>query len=192
MRTVSTESVAGGVRQVVTHARPGTFLRRHDFPGSDRGVESALSRLASEGELIRARKGLYWRGSRTRFGMTRPSPLEVALAVAGPGSGPTGVAAANALGLSTQVPATVEVAAPGRAPEGPYARRARALRPIEVAALEILRDPDSAEVSWPAASRRITELMATGRVRRETVLSEALAEPHREARARAAELARQV
>jgi len=197
MRIVSTNSTAGAVRHAATHASPGTFLRRRDFAGTDRAVESALSRLAAEGELIRVRRGLYWRGSQTRFGMTRPSPLEVALAVAGPGAGPSGVAAAHALGLTSQVPGTVEVAVPGKVPQGlpgvryrsrPYGRRERALRPLEVAVLEVLRDPDVTEMPWPTASARIDRLMDSGEVRREAVLAEAREESHRAARSRAVAL----
>ena len=57
-------------------------------------------------------------------------------------------AAACQLGLTTQVPATVEVAAPGKVPEPvpgvrftarPFIRRERELSPTEVAVLEVLR-----------------------------------------------------
>jgi hypothetical protein len=193
MRTVSVDSAAGAVRHRVLAAAPGTFFRRRDFAGTDRAVESALSRLATAGEVMRVRKGLYWRGKETRFGMTRPSPLDVAIAVAGPGSGPSGVAAAQMLGLTTQVPGTVEVAAPGKVPEPllgvrfrsrPYSRQARKLRPIEVAVLELLRDPAAAEVSWSDVERRIAELMADKKVRTSVLADEATEEPHPKARER--------
>jgi len=193
MRTVSRESVAGAARHHVAEVEPGTFLQRRDFDGGDRAVESALSRLAAEGELLRVRKGLYWRGKRTRFGMTRPSPFEVALAVAGLGAGPSGVAAAQMLGLTTQVPATVEVAVPGTVPDPipgirfrsrPYSRRERRLTPIEVAVLEVLRDPAAIEVSWPQAEARIRELVEDGLVRSGAVGEAAAAEPRVNARER--------
>lgn len=161
-------------------------------------MESALSRLAAAGELVRVRKGLYWHGKKTRFGMTRPTPLEVAVAIAGPGSGPAGVAAASMLGLTTQVPGTVEVAAPGKVPEPlngvrfrsrPYSRQARKLRPIEVAVLELLRDPAAAESSWSDVERRIAELMATKKVRAQVLAQEAADEPHPKARERWAAIA---
>lgn len=108
--------------------------------------------LAAEGELVRVRRGLYWRGKKTRFGMTHPSVLEAAVAVGGPGSGPSGIAAGHLLGLTTQVPSTVDVAVPGKTPEPmpgvrfrsrPYSRRERRLTPVEVAVLEVLRGPDA-------------------------------------------------
>lgn len=198
MRTVSTESVAGAVRHRVEQARPGTFLRRRDFEGTDRAVESALSRLVAEGELVRVRRGFYWRGKTTRFGMTHPSVLETAVAVGGPGTGPAGVAAAQLLGLTTQVPATVEVAVPGKAPDPmsgarfrsrPYSRRERRLTPIEVAVLEVLRDPHAAEVPWPRVEDRIRELLADGTVRAQVLDAEATSEPRVQARERWAALA---
>lgn len=187
------ESVAGAVRRQVERARPGTFFRRRDFEGTDRAVESALSRLAAEGELVRVRRGLYWRGTKTRFGMTHPSVLEAALVVGGPGSGPAGIAAAQLLGLTTQVPATVEVAVPGKVPEPmtgvrfrsrPYERRERRLTPIEVAVLEILRDPHAAEMPWPQVQARIRDLIAEGTVRAGVLGAAATSEPRVEARQR--------
>jgi hypothetical protein len=174
-------------------ARPGTFLRRDDFEGSDRAVETALSRLAAAGELVRVRRGLYWRGGKTRFGMTRPSPLETALAVGGPGAGPAGVAAARMLGLTSQVPATVQVAVAGKVPDAlpgvrfcsrPFTRRERRLRPLEVAVLELLRDPDAAEHSWRDVRSRVEELIAEGKVRQELLAQEVAQEKHRPARER--------
>lgn len=156
-----------------------------------------MSRLAGSGELVRVRKGLYWRGKQTRFGMTRPGALDVALAVAGPGSGPAGVAAAHMLGLTTQVPGTVEVAAPGKVPEPikgvrfrsrPYARQARKLRPMEVAVLEVLRDPGAVELPWRAVEGRLAELMESNTIRRSVLDRSAADEPSPTVRARWAEL----
>ena len=46
------------------------------------------TRLAAKGELWRVRKGLYWKGTPTPFGMSRPRTEEVALQLGGSGSGP--------------------------------------------------------------------------------------------------------
>lgn len=56
---------------------------RADFTDSDQAVESALSRLVANDELLRVRRGLYWNGQSTRFGMTRPTKRQVALRAAG-------------------------------------------------------------------------------------------------------------
>src|ERR1039458_3600320 len=116
----STDTVAGVVRHRVVTAAPGTFLRRKDFAGPDRAVESALSRLTAADELVRVRRGLYWRGTTTRFGMTAPSLLETAIEVAGPGSGPAGVAAAHLLGVTTHPPRTIQNPPPRQAPPPPH------------------------------------------------------------------------
>jgi hypothetical protein len=188
-----TETVAGAVRHRVVTAAPGTFLRRKDFAGPDRAVESALSRLTAADELVRVRRGLYWRGKTTRFGMTAPSLLEAAIAVAGVGSGPAGVAAAHLLGLTTQVPGTIEIAAPGKVPEPlqgvrfrsrSFTRREQRLSPTEVAVLEVLRDPAAAEVSWSVVEQRIGGLIASGKVRAGKLGAEVADEHHREARRR--------
>lgn len=163
----------GSVRQQLQSVPPGSFVTRADFFGSPRGIRSSLSRLADAGELLRVRRGLYWKGTSTRFGMTRPSALQVGLRVAGSGSGPAGVAAAHMLGFTTQVPGTVEIAVPGRVPvpfDGvrfrarPVSRRLHGLGPLEVAVLEILRDPAAVEVAW----REVVEGVS-GLARREEI-----------------------
>lgn len=185
MKTVSHTSIASATQRKIMSAPAGTFFTRADFTGSDQAVESALSRLVADDELLRVRRGLYWKGKSTRFGMTRPTPLQVALQVAGPGSGPTGVAAAHMLGLTTQVPSTSEVAVPGRVPEPldgvrfrsrSFDRRLRGLRPLEVAVLEVLRDPGAVEVAWAVAARRFSELAGRGEIRPDVLREEAAAE----------------
>ena len=92
-------------------------------------------------------------------------------------------AAACQLGLTTQVPATVEVAAPGKVPEPvpgvrftarPFIRRERELSPTEVAVLEVLREPLLAEASLEEVGRRIVDV---GQVRRQLIAS-SLADEH--------------
>ena len=179
-------STAAVVRDRVFAAAPGSFLRRKDFSGSDRAVESELSRLVLAGELLRVRRGIYYRGKATRFGMTRPSLLDSAIAVAGPGSGPAGVSAAHLLGLTTQVPGTVEVAAAGKVPEAmdgvrfrlrPFGRRELRLGPVEVAVLEVLRDPGAIEATPTDTRARLMELIETGAVRA-ALLADEIAEEH--------------
>jgi Family of unknown function (DUF6088) len=192
-----TPSIAATVRERVHASPPGTFLRRKDFAGSDRAVESELSRMVLAGELIRVRRGIYYRGMPTRFGMTRPSLIEAAIAVAGPGSGPAGISAAHMLGLTTQVPGTVEVAAAGKVPEAmagvrfrlrPYGRRELGLTPVEVAVLEVLRDPGSTETTWPEVQARFADLIATSVIRATVLADEVADERHLGARGRWREL----
>lgn len=75
--------------------------------GSRAGVDQALSRLVRRGQLLRAGRGLYVRPLESRFGIRTPSVEKVVLAVGiqrGEVVASNGAAAANALGLTTQVP----------------------------------------------------------------------------------------
>lgn len=174
MGTVTQKTVVETVRHRVEHARPGMFFRVDDFDGDAGEVGSVLRCLVGEGELVRVSRGLYWRGQKTRFGMTHPATLEAAVAVGGPGSGPSGVAAAHVLGLSTQVPAVVEVGVPGQVPEPmcgvrfqsrPYVRYEYCLTLLEVAVLEVLGNPYVVEVSWPLVEEHIRQLVIRGMLR---------------------------
>jgi hypothetical protein len=75
--------------------------------GSRAAVDQALGRLVRRGELLRTGRGLYTRPVATRFGARAPSPealLEQYARASGQTIVPGGAAAANVLGLSTQVP----------------------------------------------------------------------------------------
>lgn len=157
-----------------------------------------MSRLAAEGEVVRVRKGLYWKGPKTRFGMPLPRPIDVALEVAGPGSGSAGVSAAHRLGLTTQVPATEQVAVPGRVPSPvpgvrfvsrSIERRIAGLRPLEVALLEVLRDgPGTVEARWTKVGETARRLAAAGEIRPELLAGQLSHEHHVAARQRWDEL----
>lgn len=75
--------------------------------GSRAAVDQTLSRLARSGELLRAGRGVYVLPVQGKFGTRAPEVAKVVLAWASQ-SGETvvgsGAAAANALGLTTQVP----------------------------------------------------------------------------------------
>jgi hypothetical protein len=122
----------------------------------------------------------------------------VALAVAGPGAGPAGVAAAHQLGLTTQVPATVEIAAPGKTPEPlpgvrftarSFARRERKLNPTEVAVLEVLHEPHAAEATLEEIGRTVQRLAKAREGRLELITAEVADEHHVQARRHWDELA---
>ncbi|EJL24470.1 hypothetical protein PMI01_04651 [Caulobacter sp. AP07] len=75
--------------------------------GSRAAVDQALSRLARRGQLIRAGRGLYVRPVESRFGQRPPSVEHVVRSLAASTDeviASHGAAAANALGLTTQVP----------------------------------------------------------------------------------------
>jgi hypothetical protein len=132
--------------------------------------------------LAHVRKGLYWKGPKTELGMVGPHPLDIALHIGGPGTGPAGFSAAAMLGLTTQVPATIEVAVPGWMPTPPAgvrftrrhpSRREFRLRAAEVALIEVLKDwPITVESSWGDLVARTTELVDAGKIRPTAVTRE--------------------
>lgn len=75
--------------------------------GSRQAVDQALSRLVRRGQLLRASRGTYVRQVQTKFGTRPPSSaklIEALAAQTGETITPSGAAAANALGLTSQVP----------------------------------------------------------------------------------------
>ena len=75
--------------------------------GSRAAIDQALSRLVRRKRLLRAGRGLYVRPIETRFGVRAPSAEKVVESIArirGETVARHGAAAANALGLTTQVP----------------------------------------------------------------------------------------
>lgn len=75
--------------------------------GNRAAVDQALSRLAARGQLIRAGRGVYLRPVASRFRTRAPSVERAVEALAiqrGEIIVPNGAAAANALGLTTQLP----------------------------------------------------------------------------------------
>lgn len=75
--------------------------------GNRAAVDQALSRLAERGQLIRADRGVYLRPVTSRFGTRSPSVEQAVEALAsqrGEVIVSSGAAAANTLGLTTQVP----------------------------------------------------------------------------------------
>lgn len=80
-------------------------------------IDQTLSRLAPRGELIRAGSGIYMRPVQTRFGPRSPSAEQAIEALSvqrGETIVPSGAAAANALGLTTQVPVKLVYLTSGR------------------------------------------------------------------------------
>lgn len=75
--------------------------------GTRAAVDQALSRLTKEGRLLRVARGTYVTPVTTRFGTRAPSPEKVVQALStrtGETVTPHGASAANALGLTRQVP----------------------------------------------------------------------------------------
>lgn len=139
----------------------GSFVHVADLPGTAAAKSSAVSRAHKAGEILPVRKGLYYKGVKTRYGMTRPSAEEIAVEVLGKtGVGPSGYAAARALGLTSQIPSRPSFTVAGPVPTSisgvKVSRRnnmtRRKLRYAEIALLELLRGDWEATVDggWEA------------------------------------------
>jgi hypothetical protein len=103
--------ITGLVRQRIE--RSGERLWRledfRDLPFA--AVAQALSRLTRQGALERLSKGVYYHTRETAFGKSRPNPAAIQeLAARGKTVFPSGIAAANLLGFSTQSARQGEVA----------------------------------------------------------------------------------
>ena len=168
-----------------THATPsralakvarGSFVRVADLPGTLAAKSSAVCRAHKAGDLVAVRKGLYFKGFKTRYGMTAPTSEEVATEVLGTtGVGPTGYSAARALGLTTQVPSELALTIAGPTPTSlpgvKISRRnnmcRRNLRYTEIALLELLRGgwETTVDGGWPALLTAYRTATAAGDIR---------------------------
>lgn len=99
-------------QSILLHARSlseGGVLSPKEFLhlGSRAAVDQAFSRLAKDGKLLRVGRGAYVTPVASRFGTRGPAPEKVVESLAvrrGESVVPHGAAAANALGLTRQVP----------------------------------------------------------------------------------------
>lgn len=74
-------------------------------------VAQALSRLARDGAIERLSKGVYYRSRQTALGKSRPNPAALlGLASRQKTVSPSGIAAANMLGFTTQTTSRSEIA----------------------------------------------------------------------------------
>jgi hypothetical protein len=185
-------SLAATMRAKIRRGGSDRFWTPDDFDAlaDPLQIDRVLSRLANYGELRKVRRGLYWRGRPTAFGMSRPSTADTIAAVVGTrGVGPAGLSAANGLGLTTQVPALENVAVPHRAPR-PFGsvrfvdrsgRPGRALAGLgwtEVALLEVLGDWHHViEVDDSTARSQLGELIRSGSLRLDKLARAARDEP---------------
>ena len=154
-----------------TPERSFVFVDR--LPGSSAAARKAASHAAKEGLLLPVRRGLYYRGRRTRYGIAAPPPEEVARAVLGSrGVGPAGYSAARTWGVTTQIPPVWHVATLRTVDpiEGvaQHERKnlARAdLTEKEIALLELLRSPEVyVEAGWDVLANRFRSALDNGEI----------------------------
>lgn len=171
----------------------GSFVRTKELPGTKAAVSIAASRAAQRGELVLVRRGLYFKGVRTQYGMMRPTEEQIAEEFLGTrGVGPSGLSAARALGVTTQIPAKPEfaiVVGRSEALQGMFRIHTRKnaarldLSAQEIALLEVLRDPETlVESGWPALVRAVKELAAAAAIRLPEVAAAVRTEPNQSVR----------
>ena len=103
------QTLANQVLEHATAQPDGTPLVAKELLhlGNRAAVDQVLSRLVKRGSLLRAGRGTYVRPVESRFGSRAPSVLKMVEGLAnqrGETIVPHGAAAANALGLTTQMP----------------------------------------------------------------------------------------
>jgi hypothetical protein len=121
------------MKRVRGKGRGWVFTPKHFVDFGTRGsVDVALSRLAKAGEIRRIGRGLYdYPRLHAKLGALSPETSKLAQAVstqAGDRLAPSGAAASNSLGLSTQVPAKASFATTGRTRVKQAAGRSLTLR----------------------------------------------------------------
>ena len=107
------------MKRVRGKGRGWVFTPRDFIDFGTRGsVDMALSRLAQAGDIRRVGRGLYdYPRMHDKLGVLSPDPADIARALSiqsGEKLAPSGAAAANQLGISTQVPAKTSYATSGR------------------------------------------------------------------------------
>jgi hypothetical protein len=151
-----------------------SFVHVDRLPGSPTAARKAASRAVGEGLLLPVRRGLYYRGRRTRYGLTAPRADQVARAVLGTrGIGPAGYSAARAWGVTTQVPpvwhvATLRTVDPiDGVKQHERKNLARMdLNEAEIALLELLRAPEIyVEAGWDTLVRKVRVATRAGEIR---------------------------
>jgi len=102
-------TLASSILKQVANASEGVPVAAKELLhlGTRVAVDQTLSRLARRGSLLRVGRGLYVRPIEGRFGIRPPETAKVVQALVeqrGESIVPHGAAAANELGLTTQVP----------------------------------------------------------------------------------------
>lgn len=102
-------SIRTKIQKRIQKSKEGTLFFISDFAehGNDVFISRLLSEFVSDGTLCRLANGIYYKPILTKFGILYPDVEQLAKAIADRDAAqilPTGSAALNMLGLSTQVP----------------------------------------------------------------------------------------
>jgi hypothetical protein len=119
MRNTVMQPVAERILNQARRLPEGALISAKEFLhlGSRAAVDQALKRLEQRKELMRLSRGVYVRPVQTRFGTRAPAPEKVVASIATSHAETVvnhGAAAANVLGLTTQVPTRLVYLTSGR------------------------------------------------------------------------------
>ncbi|WP_017733029.1 DUF6088 family protein [Nafulsella turpanensis] len=110
-------STASLVKKTIARIKPGTLFGYNRFNATaidESALAMALSRLTSQGEIVRLSKGKYYKPEQSRFGQLRPRESVVVEALTNKNGEQTGyltgINVYNRLGLTTQVSNVLEIA----------------------------------------------------------------------------------
>ncbi len=192
LHTSTSRQTAAVVRYRIEHGgeRLWCFEDFTDQPFS--AVAKALSRLAKDGMIVRLSKGTYYRARHTVFGTSQPNPstLQKLASRGGLRLLPSGIAAANLLGFTTQNAKQVELATSSSSVPRKligkdtvvHTRRPEAwsgLNEIEAALLDFLRHGGKASELSPQATIEKTLSMLAKRGCFQRLVNVAKSEPPR-------------
>lgn len=137
-------------------------------------VAQALSRLARAGEIERLSKGVYYRGRGTAFGRSRPNPTAIReLASRKRTLFPSGIAAANLLGFTTQAARLGELATSAASVPRKLVGQDTVVHTRRPEAWSRLSETDAALLDFLRHGGRTSELSPKDTIRRTlTLLSE--------------------
>jgi Family of unknown function (DUF6088) len=112
-------AVAEKILQEIENLPEGAVIRAKEFLhlGTRAAVDQAIKRLKERNELMPIYRGAYVRPIKTRFGVRAPAPEKVVEGIAATSAETIvahGAAAANSLGLTTQVPIKLVYLTSGR------------------------------------------------------------------------------
>jgi Family of unknown function (DUF6088) len=112
-------AVAEKILKEVENLPEGAVIRAKEFLhlGTRAAVDQAIKRLKERNELMPIYRGAYVRPIKTRFGVRAPAPEKVVEGIAATSAETIvahGAAAANSLGLTTQVPKKLVYLTSGR------------------------------------------------------------------------------
>ena len=103
------DSISQTIRERISRIKAGKLFTVNDFEdmNNDSLITRTLSRMQSEGKIVRVATGIYMNPKKTQFGLLYPTIDQIAQKIAERDKAqimPTGDTALNILGFSTQVP----------------------------------------------------------------------------------------